>query len=287
MAGTRMDGAAVAASVRAAVGAEVSEMRAGGTEPCLATVLVGDDEASAAYVRNKHRACAEAGILTRDHRLGAGASQGELGSLVGDLNSDPAVHGILVQLPLPGHLDEFACVSGISPAKDVDGLTPHNAGLLAAGRASLGPGPPAGVLGLLDHYGVELAGRHAVVINRSRLVGRPLHHLLLGRDATVTTCHSRTEGLAGLCRGADVVVTAVGDRSRFTLTGDMVREGAAVVDVAVSRHGGRLAGDADYDGVMRRAALVSPVPGGVGPMTVAMLLRNTAIAARGRDAGRP
>ena len=269
----------VAGLVAEGVKAEVAGMRARGIAPCLATVLVGDDPASAAYVRGKHGACAGAGIESRDHRLGAGATQGELEGLVRGLNADASVHGILVQLPLPGGLDAFAAVSAIRPDKDVDGLTPASAGLLAAGRAPLAPCTPSGVMALLDHYKVGLRGAEAVVVNRSGLVGRPLHHMLLQRDATVTVCHSRTADVAAHCRRADVVVTAVGDRSRFVLTPGMVKEGAAVVDVAISRRGGRLAGDADYEGIIRKAAYATPVPGGVGPMTVAMLLRNTARAA--------
>lgn len=280
MAGTMIDGKAVARSVRDRVGQAVAHLaEQEGVRPCLATVLVGDDPASATYVRNKHAACGEVGIQARDHKLGADATQKELDGLVDQLNADGSVHGILVQLPLPGQIDEFASVSRISPLKDVDGITPYNAGLLAAGRAALVACTPSGVMELLDHYGVGLEGKHVVVINRSGLVGRPLYHLLLQRDATVTTCHSRTRDLAGMCRTADVVVTAVGDRSRFTLTPDMVSEGAAVIDVAITRHGGRLAGDADYDGIIQKASFATPVPGGVGPMTVAMLLKNTVTAA--------
>lgn len=279
MPGTRIDGKAVARSVREGARRSADRLRGAGVRPCLATVLVGDDPASGAYVRNKHAACAEAGIKTVDHRLGPDTTQRRLGELVGALNDDDSVHGILVQLPLPGKLDGFAATSGISPGKDVDGLTPHNAGLLAAGRAALVPCTPLGVMEMLDRHGIQLAGRGAVIINRSCLVGIPLHHLLLGRDATVTTCHSRTADLAERCRAADVVVTAVGDRSRFTLTPDMIREGAAVIDVAITRHGGRLVGDCDYEGIIRKAAYATPVPGGVGPVTVAMLLRNTVAAA--------
>lgn len=276
---TIVDGKAIAASVREAVSAAVAELKSRGTLPCLATVLVGDDQASATYVHNKHRACAEAGIDTRDHRLDAGAPQSSIDGLVSELNADSSVHGILVQMPLPEGLDGQRTTAAVSPLKDVDGLTPHNAGLLASGRAPLVPCTPLGVMEILGHHGVELRGSDVAIINRSRLVGLPLAHLMLARDATVTVCHSRTRGLGDICRRADVLVSAVGDRGRFTLTGDMVKEGAAVIDVAISRLDGRLCGDADYGPVSEKASLVTPVPGGVGPMTVAMLLKNTVTAA--------
>lgn len=284
-----MDGKRVAAGVVAAAAAEAARLREAGIAPCLATILVGDDPASATYVRNKHRACAEAGIETRDSRLAAGARQDELDGLIGGLNADGAVHGILVQLPLPAHLDAQRAVSLVSPAKDVDGLTAHNAGLLAGGDASsaLVPCTPAGIVELLDYYGIALRGKDVVVVGRSGLVGRPLAQLLLQRDATVTVCHSGTRDLAAHTGRADIVVTAVGDRSRFTLTAGMIRDGAVVIDVAITRgDDGRLAGDADYAGVIERASYATPVPGGVGPMTVAMLVRNTlAAASRGAGAG--
>lgn len=276
---TKVDGNAIAASVRGAVAAAAAELKSRGTQPCLATVLVGDDPASATYVRNKHKACSEAGIDARDHRLSQDAKQSELDELVAELNSDPSVHGILVQMPLPDGLDEARTIELISPAKDVDGLTPYNAGLLASGRAPLVPCTPLGVMEILDRHGVELRGRNAVIVNRSRLVGLPLAHLLLARDATVTVCHSKTPDIDKICRDADVLVTAVGDREKFTLEGGMVKDGAAVIDVAITRRDGKLAGDADYESVAAKASLITPVPGGVGPMTVAMLLKNTVTAA--------
>lgn len=279
MAGTKIDGVAIAAKVKERVKKGVQVLKEGGTNPCLATILVGDDPASATYVRNKHRACEEAGIATKDRRLGSDTTQQELDSVIDGLNSDPAVHGILVQLPLPKQLDEFATMSRISPIKDVDGLTPHNAGLLAMKKAALVPCTPSGVMEMLDYHGIELEGKNVVVINRSMLVGKPLYHLLLGRDATVIACHSKTRDLARLCKAADIIITAVGDRSRFELTPDMVREGAVVIDVAITRHNGRLAGDCDYDSMIEKASFATPVPGGAGPMTVAMLLRNTVTAA--------
>ena len=276
---TKVDGNAIAASVRGAVAAAAAELKSQGTQPCLATVLVGDDPASATYVRNKHKACSEAGIDARDHRLGRDAKQSELDELVTELNADSSVHGILVQMPLPDGLDEARTIELISPAKDVDGLTPYNAGLLASGRSPLVPCTPLGVMEILDRHDIQLRGRGAVIINRSRLVGLPLAHLLLARDATVTVCHSKTPDIEKICRDADVLVTAVGNREKFTLDGSMVKEGAAVIDVAITRRDGKLAGDADYDSVAAKASLITPVPGGVGPMTVAMLLRNTVTAA--------
>lgn len=276
---TRVDGKAIAASVRQTVSAAVAELKSQGTLPCLATVLVGDDGASATYVRNKHRACAEAGIDTRDHRLEAGAPQSSIDQLVSELNQDTSVHGILVQMPLPAGLDGGRATAAVSPLKDVDGLTPHNAGLLASGRAPLVPCTPLGVMEILGHHGVKLRGSDVAIINRSRLVGIPLAHLMLAQDATVTLCHSKTENLEEICKRADVLVSAVGNREKFTLTGDMVNEGAAVIDVAISRLDGKLCGDADYDSVEQKASLITPVPGGVGPMTVAMLLKNTVTAA--------
>lgn len=277
-----MDGLAVAERVKAEAAEAARQLRERGVVPCLATVRVGDDPASAIYVRNKHRACAAVGIRAQDHTLDAGTTQQDLNSLVDRLNADDGVHGILVQLPLPGHLNEFEMVARISSAKDVDGLTPESAGLLAAGRARLVACTPSGIMRMLDHYGIELEGRHAVIINRSGLVGKPLYHLMLQRNATVTTCHSRTADLAGVCRTADIVVTGVGN-GKFVLTPDMVGAGAVVVDVAINRVDGKLRGDADYAGVLERASYVTPVPGGVGPMTVAMLLRNT-LAAAGYEA---
>lgn len=279
MGGNRIDGKLIAESVTDDVAALVGRLRGRGIEPRLATVLVGDDPASATYVRNKHRACGAVGIQTQDHRLPSSTTQEELAGLVSSLNGDKRVHGILVQLPLPGHLDAAAITAAISPAKDVDGLTPQNAGLLSMGKAPLAPCTPLGIIRMLEHHGVPLQGSHVVIINRSSLIGRPLYQLLLARNATVTTCHSKTVDISRYTRQADVVVTGVGDRSRFVLRGDMIKEGAVVIDVAITRHGGSLAGDADYDDVASRASLITPVPGGVGPMTVAMLLRNTVEAA--------
>ena len=277
-----IDGKEIAQSLKNRIDVQVTELKRQGISPCLATVLVGDDPASATYVRNKHKACMDVGINTKDYKLDASATQSALHDTIDSLNSDDSVHGILVQLPLPPHLDEFEAISRISPEKDVDGLTPHNAGLLAMGKADLVACTPSGVMEMFRYHGIELEGKNVVLINRSNLVGRPLYRLLLGSNATVTTCHSRTAGLYRICRGADIIITAVGNRDRFVLTPAMVRDGAVVIDVAISRFEGRLVGDADYEGIIKKASFATPVPGGVGPMTVVMLLKNTVTAASRR-----
>jgi methylenetetrahydrofolate dehydrogenase (NADP+)/methenyltetrahydrofolate cyclohydrolase len=257
----------------------VEQLKTQGINPCLATVLVGDNPASATYVRNKHNACQEVGIATKDHKLESSITQEELNKIIDELNSDSQVHGILVQLPLPKHLDEFTTISRISPLKDVDGLTPHNAGLLSMKKAALVACTPSGVMEMFDYHNIDLEGKNIVLINRSNLVGKPLYHLLLQRNATVITCHSKTKNLDQVCREADIVISAVGDRTKFTLTSDMIKEGAVIIDVAITRHNDKLAGDADYDEIISKASFATPVPGGVGPMTVAMLLKNTVTAA--------
>ena len=279
MAGIKIDGKAIAQDVKERVRQAASELKNQGISPCLATVLIGENPASATYVRNKHKACQEVGIGTKDHKLDAKITQTELNQIIDNLNSDDSVHGILVQLPLPEQLNEFATISRISPIKDVDGLTPHNAGLLAMGKAALVACTPSGVMEMFDHHEINLEGKNVVLINRSNLVGKPLYHLLLERNATVMTCHSRTKNLKEICKNADVVISAVGNRAKFTLTADMIKEGAVVIDVAITRFNDRLAGDADYDEIIQKASFATPVPGGVGPMTVAMLLKNTITAA--------
>ena len=247
--------------------------------PGLATILVGDDPASAVYVRMKREDCAQVGIESFHHAPGGDIAQEDLAALISELNADPRVHGILLQLPLPGQLDQDALIPLIDRVKDVDGLTPANAGLLAQGRPeALVPCTPAGVMELLDHAGVELSGARVAVLGRSILVGKPVAALLLAADATVTHCHSRTRDLAAVCRESDVVVAAVGRPG--TVTADMVREGAVVIDVGTNRTDDGLVGDVDYEPVAERAAAITPVPGGVGPMTRAMLLVNTVRAAR-------
>jgi len=270
-----IDGKAVAARMRRRVAAEVETLPA---RPGLATVLVGDDPASATYVRMKREDCAEVGIESFHHAPGADVSQDELAGLIGALNADERVHGILLQLPLPGHLDQDPLISAIDASKDVDGLTPSNAGLLFQGREGLVPCTPAGVMELLADAGAELEGARAVVLGRSILVGKPLAQLLLAANATVTHCHSRTRDLPAVCRQADVLVAAAG--SPHLVTADMVREGAVVIDVGTNRGEDGLVGDVDFEAVKEIAGAITPVPGGVGPMTRAMLLSNTVLAAR-------
>ena len=279
MTGIKIDGKVISQSVKDRVKKAAEELKTQGINPCLATVLVGDNPASATYVRNKHKACEEVGIATKDHKLDANTTQAQLNEIIENLNNDNSVHGILVQLPLPKQLDEFITTSRISPLKDVDGLTPHNAGLLAMKKAALVACTPSGVMEMFDYHGIELEGKNVVLINRSNLVGKPLYHLLLDKNATVITCHSRTKNLTELCKSADIIITAVGDRNKFTLTSDMIKEGAVVIDVAISRFQDKLAGDADYEDIIQKASFATPVPGGVGPMTVAMLLKNTITAA--------
>ena len=278
MAARIIDGKAVAERVRERVRAEVAELP---SPPGLATILVGDDPASAVYVRMKREDSAEVGIESFHHEPGGDVSQEELAALIDSLNADERVHGILLQLPLPDHLDQDPLIAAIDPAKDVDGLTPVNAGLLVQGRPeAVAPCTPAGAMELLREAGTELSGARAVVVGRSILVGKPLASLLLAADATVTHCHSRTRDLGAACREADVLVAAAGRPG--LIGGEMVREGATVIDVGTNRVDGKLVGDVDFDSAAERAGAITPVPGGVGPMTRAMLLVNTLDAARAR-----
>jgi methylenetetrahydrofolate dehydrogenase (NADP+)/methenyltetrahydrofolate cyclohydrolase len=281
--GNVIDGRAVAAATRERVKREVEELVAGGgPQPGLATILVGEDPASQVYVRNKHEKSREAGMQSFNHVLPADAAQDEVADLIVGLGEDDAVHGILLQLPVPDHLDSDALIALIDPAKDVDGLTPVNAGLLALGKPGLVPCTPAGCMDLLRAADTSLRGAEAVVIGRSILVGKPMQQLLLAANATVTQCHSRTRDLAEHCRRADVIVAAVGVPK--LVTGDMVREGATVIDVGMNRTDEGLVGDVDFESARERARAITPVPGGVGQMTIAMLLHNTLQAAR-RQAG--
>lgn len=274
-----LDGRTVAEGVLAEVRAGVARLRAErGVTPTLAVVLVGDDPPSQVYVANKKRAAEAVGIATRDHLHPGGLDRAALLGLLGQLSADPGVHGILLQLPLPAGLDEDEALGAIAPAKDVDGLHPVNLGRLLTGAPGLVPCTPAGCLAILDHYGAKLEGAEAVVVGRSRLVGKPLAQLLLARHATVTMCHTRTRDLAAHTRRADLLCVAAG-RPRM-ITGDMVKEGAWVLDIGINRlPTGKLAGDVDFDGVAARAHAVTPVPGGVGRLTPAMLMRNTLLAA--------
>ena len=280
-----LHGKPVQERVLADVKAGVERLRqARGVTPTLGVVLIGEDPASQIYVRGKKRAADSVGIATRDHLFAQGIAQRDLEPLLRTLSADRDVHGILLQLPLPKGLDESSALAAIDPDKDVDGLHPMNLGRLLAGERGTVPCTPAGCVEILDHYGVKLEGAEAVVVGRSRLVGKPLAQLLLARNATVTTCHTRTCNLAEHTRRADVLCVAAG-RPRM-ITGDMVKDGAWVIDVGVNRlDTGRLAGDVDFESVEKRAGGVTPVPGGVGLLTVAMLLKNT-LAAAERQAAR-
>jgi methylenetetrahydrofolate dehydrogenase (NADP+) / methenyltetrahydrofolate cyclohydrolase len=282
MAARRIDGKAIAQDVRAEVGRDVAAWVAQGHEPPgLATVLVGEDPASAVYVNGKQKASAEVGIRGFDHRLPQDAPHDEVETILKELAADPRVSGILLQLPTPPQVDGASLAAQIPPGKDVDGLTPVSAGLLAQGRPGLRPCTPSGVMELLRRHDVPLEGAEAVVVGRSDLVGRPVSALLLHANATVTVCHSRTRDLAEVCRRADVLVAAVG-RPRM-IQGDWVKPGATVIDVGINRTDEGLVGDVDYEPAAERAGLITPVPGGVGPMTIAMLLRNTLRAAQAAE----
>ena len=281
-----IDGKLIAEQTRAEAAAGALELKTRtGVVPHLAAVLVGDDPASAVYVRNKHIACEKAGFKSTLHRLPAGTSQRELLTLVQSLNADPGVHGILVQLPLPKTIDTTLILDAVHPAKDVDGFHPENVGLLQQGRPRFLPCTPAGVMRMLKVSGIETSGKHAVVIGRSDIVGKPMAALLAqkGADATVTLCHSRTRDIGAYCRAADILVAAIGI-PQF-VKGDMVKPGAVVIDVGINRVGDKLVGDVDYGPAALVAAAITPVPGGVGPMTIAMLLANTLQAAI--NLGRP
>jgi methylenetetrahydrofolate dehydrogenase (NADP+) / methenyltetrahydrofolate cyclohydrolase len=280
-----IDGKAIAQKVRDEVKADVARFAAQhGRSPGLDVVLVGDDPASVVYTRNKEKAAGEVGIRGRLHRLPGGTSEAELLALVASLSGDEAVDGILIQLPLPKHLREERVLDAVDPRKDVDGLLPLNAGLLATGRRGLVPCTPRGAMRLLAESGTPLQGARAVVVGRSILVGKPVAQLLLAEHATVTMAHSRTRDLASLCREADVLVAAVG-KPRM-IEGSWIKEGATVIDVGINRTAdGKLVGDVDFEPAAERAAAITPVPGGVGPMTIACLLENTLIAARARIAG--
>ena len=274
-----LDGKAVAARVLADVKAGVRDFSLKtGVTPTLAVVLVGDFAPSKVYVRNKKKAADDVGIASRDYLYPESCAQDTLLATLAEINRDPSIHGILLQLPLPSGLDEDTAINAIAPEKDVDGLHPVNLGNLLGGKPTVVPCTPAGCLEILDHYGVELKGADAVVLGRSRLVGKPLAQLLLGRHATVTTCHTRTRDLASHTRRADVLCVAAGKAG--VVTGDMINDGAVVIDVGINRlDSGKLVGDVDFESASRKARAITPVPGGVGPMTVAMLLRNTLRAA--------
>ncbi len=274
-----MDGNPVARTIRSKIENAVVSLRKSNVEPSLVTVIVGNDPASQAYLKNKNAACTAAGIKSRNVELPWDTPQSALEKVIHDLNQDKTVTGILVQLPLPEPLDEAAAVASIAKEKDVDGLNPCNLGRLSERDAKLVPCTPKGVIVLLKYYQVGIAGKHAVIINRSKLVGRPLTQLLLNEDATVTVCHSKTKGLADISRQADILVTGIGRRSEFTVGPEMIKPGAAVVDIGTSSVGGKLIGDVDFDNAIHVASFLTPVPGGVGPLTVSMLLYNSLVTA--------
>lgn len=296
MKATLMDGKALAEEIKARIKDEVSLMKNKGIEPSLVTILVGDNPASKIYLRSKHRACGDVGIRSRNVEVPESISSKELSVMVAELNEDDAVHGILVQMPLPDHIDSFSAICSLRPEKDVDGLHPWNMGSISYKMDELVPCTPKGILALLTKYKIGIAGKHVVVINRSTLVGRPISSLLrnkdnppvsslgmdmlfLNQDATVTTCHSKTVDLLRYINDADILITAVGTRPEFIITDKMVKNDSVIIDVAMNRVDGKLCGDVDYERVIEKVAYLTPVPGGVGPMTVAMLLHNTIIAA--------
>ncbi len=280
MAANIIDGKALALALREQIAKEVTTLgETSGIQPGLAAVLVGDDPASAVYVKNKRLACEKAGLYPEEHRLPASTSQEELLRLVEQLNGNPRIHGILVQLPLPSHIESKVILQAVSPNKDVDGFHPLNIGRLVEGDPRFVPCTPKGIIHLIDSTGQDISGKRAVIIGRSNIVGKPVAMLLLHRHATVTICHSRTKDLPGVVREADIIVAAIG-KPHF-VTADMVKEGALIIDVGINRlSDGKLVGDVDFSGVQNTAGWITPVPGGVGPMTIAMLLQNTLESAK-------
>lgn len=273
-----IDGVLVSQQIKQTIRNEVSGLINKGIRPCLATILVGDDQASATYVKNKQTAASKVGILTRDFKLPENIEKDELINTINELNNDESVHGILVQLPLP-HNIETSITNMVNHQKDVDGLTSYNLGLLLEGTPKLIPCTPLGILTLLDFYNIDVKSMDVAIINRSKLVGKPLGILLMNRDATVTFFHSKSKNLEDKLRNFDCVITAVGNRQKFTLRSNMVKDGAVIFDVGISRTNGKIQGDVDFQSVSEKASYITPVPGGVGPMTVTMLLKNTVLAA--------
>jgi methylenetetrahydrofolate dehydrogenase (NADP+) / methenyltetrahydrofolate cyclohydrolase len=274
-----MDGNLVANEIRKKIEEQINFLCATGIRPCLATILVGDNQASATYVKNKHIAAAKLGISTRDYKLEESTSETELIDLIENLNSNKDIHGILVQIPLPTKINQQKVVNSINHLKDVDGLNPFNLGLLFGSEATLKPCTPSGILEIIDFYGIDMKGMDVVIVNRSNLVGKPLSMMLLQRDATVTICHSKSKNLSKKLGNADCIITAIGNRDKFVLTGSMVKKNSIIIDVGITRNQGRISGDVDFESVKKMASYITPVPGGVGPMTITMLLKNTVIAA--------
>lgn len=273
-----IDGKAISAQIRTELKKEVAALKVQGTVPGLAVILVGEDPASVTYVNNKERACQEVGIRSAVYRLSADTSQDKLISLIKELNADKAIHGMLVQLPLPKPLDPLAVLRVVDPGKDVDGLHVVTAGRLFVGEKGFIPCTPKGIMHLIKSTGTEISGKNAVVVGRSNMVGKPVAHLLMGENATVTICHSKTRDLDKICANADILVAAIGRPGM--ITGDFIKPGAVVIDVGTSRVDGKLKGDVLFEEAEKKAAYITPVPGGVGPMTITMLLQNTIEAAR-------
>ncbi|MBQ2775549.1 MAG: bifunctional methylenetetrahydrofolate dehydrogenase/methenyltetrahydrofolate cyclohydrolase FolD [Clostridia bacterium] len=277
-----IDGKKISSDTLDAVALEVEQLKAKGVEPCLAVIIVGDDPASRVYVNNKKRSCERVGIKSLEFALPATTTQDELIELIDKLNADPTVNGILCQLPVPKHIDETAVLCRISPEKDVDAFHPQNVGHIMIGDFTLLPCTPAGVMTMLHHENIDISGKNCVVIGRSNIVGKPMAMLLLKENATVTVCHSKTQNLAEITRQADILVVAIG-RAKF-VTADMVKEGAVVIDVGMDRdENGKLCGDVDFEQVSEKAGSITPVPGGVGPMTIATLMQNTLTAAKAQN----
>ncbi len=288
MAAQLLDGKSIALEIRSEIKTEVTDfVERTGVTPCLAAILVGEDPASQVYVRNKERACEKAGIASQLHRLTADTAEADLLALIDQLNNDSSIHGILVQLPLPSHIAETKILDAVHPLKDVDSFHPENVGLVVQGRPRYLPCTPHGVVQILHRCGVEISGKHAVVVGRSEIVGKPLANMLVQRssnlggtaaNATVTVCHSRTKNLAEITKQADILIAAIG-KAKF-ITADMIKPGAAVIDVGINRTDDGLVGDVDFDAALEVAGAITPVPGGVGPLTIAMLLWNTLTAAK-------
>lgn len=273
-----IDGRLVSSAVKERVTKEVKELNQKGISVCLAVILVGNDSASQIYVSNKKKACEQLGIISKEYLLPETTTQEELLSLVKELNNDASVNGILCQLPLPEGLDEKAVIAAINPEKDVDAFHPVNVGKIMIGDYDFLPCTPAGVMEMLSYYNIDICGKECVVIGRSNIVGKPMGMLLLHKNGTVTICHSRTKNLAEVTQKADILVAAVG-KAKF-VTADMVKDGAVVIDVGMNRADGKLCGDVDFDAVSQKASYITPVPGGVGPMTIAVLMQNTLTAAK-------
>ena len=274
-----IDGKLISAEIKAEAAEEAAALKAQGIEPCLAVVLVGDNSASKVYVSNKQKACEAVGIKSVSHVLPGETTEEELLKLIDELNADKSVHGILVQMPVPKHIDDRKVIMAISPDKDVDCFHPVNVGYLHTGAKGFLPCTPAGIIELIKRSGHSIAGKNCVVIGRSNIVGKPVAMLLMQENGTVTICHSKTQDLAGICRGADIIVSATGKVD--TVTADMVKEGAIIIDVGMNRNAeGKLCGDVDFENVKEVVGAITPVPGGVGPMTIAMLMKNCNTAAR-------